>query len=245
MRIPLFIILLLLAATASAGSVDEDWKSASAAYDSGEYNAALRVFLELEDERSSWILYYNIANCYYKLDSIAESVLYYERALKKNPRSKKAAENLEIVNSRIDDKVIVLEEFFLVRWMKQISMLIPLYAWAGLILALLWTIVYLAILAIRKAEMSKYGRYIIALSIVLLLAVGPAGYARYQYFSNDIAVVMLSTQVFVAPDAKSTVTKAINAGETVVVLDELDGYYKVRLVNYEVGWLEVGLLRRV
>ena len=245
MRLAFLVILFLLTSIAFAGSVDEDWKSASAAYDSGDYDAALRSFLKLEDEESSWILYYNIANCYYRLDSIAESVLYYERALKRNPRSKMAAQNLDIANARIDEKVIVLEEFFLVRWMKKVSTFIPLYAWAGLILALLWGGVYLAIQAIQSAAMSKYGKYIISLLILLLLALGPAVYARHEYFSTDKAVVMEIAQVLVAPDAKSTVTRVISGGETVVVLDELDGYYKVRLVNYEVGWLEAGVLRRV
>ena len=244
MRILWIVIILFVGLNANTQG-GETILQAQEDYQSGDYQSALKGYLELEASNSSWITYYNIGNCYYQLDSTAKAVLYFEKAVKRNPRSRKARENLEIAKSRIPERVVSIREFFLVKWMKGASMLLPLYLWGVLLLTLLVSLVYYWAQAIRSANMRRYQNRFIALIIAILLATGPALYARYEYFSEHKGVVMSSAGVHMAPDETSAISKSINAGETVQILEEFDGFLKVRFVNYEVGWLSEGIVERI
>lgn len=245
MRIVLISIGLLIFATAYTQNAEEILASAEEAYRNGEYGIALENYQTLERPNSGWQILYNIGNCHYQLNSTASAILYFERALKLNPRSKVTRENLELAKSGIPDRVVAIQEFFLVRWLKAASKLIPLYLWGGVLLALF------ASLSFFLARAVKYDRFrtdrvlLASLVLAIVLAIGPSIYARQQYFSDDRGVVMYDSDVHVAPDSASQVSKTIGAGETVDILEEFNGLLKVRFVNYEVGWLSVQEVERI
>ena len=49
---------------------------------------------------------------------------------------------------------------------------------------------------------------------------------------------MREAPLMIAPDAESQEVRIISEGEKVRMLDRLDSYIKVRLPNYEEGWIE-------
>lgn len=69
-------------------STSEDRKKA--------FNEALALYLQMESEHPSADLNFDIANCYYQLSEYGYAILYYNRALKENPRLKVAEDNLQI-----------------------------------------------------------------------------------------------------------------------------------------------------
>ncbi len=55
-------------------------------YKEGKYQEAIDLFKKIEAKDSvSSTLYYNIANSYYKLNSVANTIYYYEKALQLDP----------------------------------------------------------------------------------------------------------------------------------------------------------------
>ncbi len=54
---------------------------------------------EIEDTLLSSKIYYNIGNCYFKMDSLLNSIFYYQQALKLNPNDEDAKYNLELALS--------------------------------------------------------------------------------------------------------------------------------------------------
>ena len=80
-----FIIFWLIGSFCFA-QINESFDKANQLYNSGDYQKAISAYnLILDANQHSASLYYNIANCHYKLNEIALSIYYYEKALLQHP----------------------------------------------------------------------------------------------------------------------------------------------------------------
>jgi len=75
--------------------VNESFEKANQLYNSGDYEKAASEYesILLANQHSAG-LYYNLANCYYRLNDIASSIFYYEKALLLDPDNKEITTNL-------------------------------------------------------------------------------------------------------------------------------------------------------
>lgn len=68
---------------------NQKFEAAKALYQAGDYNGALRLYLDMVNSSYSYKLYYEIGRCYYKLDDIDNAELYFTRSVSleefKNP----------------------------------------------------------------------------------------------------------------------------------------------------------------
>ena len=81
-KILIFWLLCLVGFSQTSGS----FKQANDLYNSGYYKKAIdRYGSILASNLHSAELYYNLANCYYKLNEIGPSIFYYEKALQLSP----------------------------------------------------------------------------------------------------------------------------------------------------------------
>lgn len=99
----IFTILLTTLAVFSinAGLVQQ----ADSAYKGQNYGQALKLYTAAKDSLGpSATLYYNIGNCYYRLNRPGKAIVNYERALRLDPLHDEAATNLEFVNSKLTDR---------------------------------------------------------------------------------------------------------------------------------------------
>ena len=46
-------------------------------YENQDYTKALELYQQVEKELSHWILFYNIGNCFYKLENYVRAKIYY------------------------------------------------------------------------------------------------------------------------------------------------------------------------
>ena len=75
------------------------FEEANKLYSEKNYVEALDNYLQImESGEVSANLYYNIGNCYYKLDSLNKAILFYEKSKKLNPK---------IINSSV---VIIIDQ---------------------------------------------------------------------------------------------------------------------------------------
>lgn len=65
------------------------------------FNEALTLYLQMESQSPSATLCYNIANTYYQLNEFGYAILYYNKALKENPRFDEARTNLNIALQKV------------------------------------------------------------------------------------------------------------------------------------------------
>ena len=99
-------IITLLFFSFCIGQNTELFDKGNDLYNQGRYLEAIESYSDIiKDGKHSSELYYNMGNSYYKLNDIANSIFYYEKALLLNPKSEKIANNLSFAQNMLIDKI--------------------------------------------------------------------------------------------------------------------------------------------
>ena len=237
-------ILTVSAAWLSAQDADSLWNQAVKDYTEENYQEALAGFTALEaDGYVSRELYYNIGNCYYKLgNSLGQSILYYERALKLDPSYEDAQVNLAIAREYTLDRIDEVPEFILLTWIKAFRDTMSSDAWAWIALALFLVTAVMVLLfrfggspAVRK---TAFAMAITALAFMIISAVF-AFNLRSELESGDGAVVTVPvSSVKSSPGSTDQSLFILHEGTRISVLESLGEWYRIELSDGRQGWLE-------
>ena len=246
-------IALLLAPALHAASDSQMQKTAAAAdesYRKGNYSSAVEQYNEvIANGFSSANLYYNLGNAYYRLDRFADAILCYERALRLNPSHSDAKQNLALANSKTQDRIATLPQFFLAAWYNALVTRITPHAWRIIVLLFLallaasFVIFRLAHqLTLRKAAFIA----IIASAALMLLSIILLLISTARFNSRDAAIVMQpSVAVKSSPESQSVDKLILHEGTTVRIDEELSGWYKITIADGTNGWCESNAIERI
>ena len=104
----LVIIIYLLSSLLGVSQTDNEsyFNNGLDLYNQGKYLEAISQFqLIIENGEHSDALYFNLGNSFYKINDIANSIYYYEKALKLNPNEKDVLNNLSYSQNMLIDKI--------------------------------------------------------------------------------------------------------------------------------------------
>lgn len=230
--------------TASAAD-NELWQSAAQAYSEGDWQSALEQYRQIEQQGFvSDKLYYNIANAYYKNGELGESILYWEKALKLNPSNADAKFNLGVARESVLDRIEVVPEFILVKWVRDVKYLLSSNAWAWVALSLM-VLVALSLLGFRYFNALGLRRFAFIMACVFfILAVSSFIFSlseRHDVVSEGEGIVMLPvSSVKSSPGEEGKSLFILHEGTRVEILDELGSWLKVQISDGRQGWMPAG-----
>lgn len=245
-RIILYSVMLLASVVMARGAEtasSERWEAGNKAYIDGKYNDAAVAYRSIvEGGEYSVELYYNLANAYFKMDSIGKAILYYNKALRIDPSSEDILHNLSLAEMKTKDRIIAVPEFFLTRWFQSVRNGMSCMAWSVLslvALALLLASVLLFLLA-TPLGVRKGGFYGALVSFVLFVTLtGFAVSSRNDMLSHNEAVVMISAiAVKSSPDRSAPDLFVLHEGTKVRVVAEMDEWCEVVIADGKKGWTE-------
>jgi hypothetical protein len=247
-RLLVLFIVICASITVVAQSPHDLWQNAQEAYLKGDTDTAAPLFEEyLSQFPFSYAGMYNLGNCYLQEGSPGKAILWYERARKLRPHDKDVLHNLAIARAKMENPVVEIREFFVVRWIRTVSGYLSVGMWGLVSLVLFWLVVGLYAMSIRQGGWDNQKKWA-AISLAVCFAISLIlGLQRYQELRrHDMAIVLIDeVPVSIAPDPISKLVLKISAGEKVVIIDSLDNYYKVRLANFEQGWIPVVSVERI
>ena len=249
MKLLCCIIWIVVASGRLCAQQDQDdlWISAQDAYLSDDLTTAAMKFEQfLNRSPRSAAAMYNLANCYLQQGDVGRAVLYYERALKLRPNDPDIRHNLSIAKSRRTSSVVEIREFFAKRWLRKISEIMTPSGWAIISIISFWCCAGGVALKLRSGRW-RIPRWITgAFLLCFLLSLLMSMQRNFEMQRNDRAVVMRDETILtLAPDPKSKRIAKVDAGEKVLILDSLDTYFKIRLANFEQGWIAVNAIERI
>ena len=249
-RYTLLILLSFAALTMTAQSQNEQWfEQANAAYNAGNYDSAMMFYEQiLATDVESVPLYYNMGIAYYKMREYPMAIYYYEKALKLDPSNDDVRTNLEIANLAIVDKIEPVPQSFIVKGWNGLKHKLSGDGWAYVSIgafALLLVAVYFFLRG-RRTGWRKLGFFGgIVVFIVLVLSVLFAAQLKQAASKQDQAIVMNPTvTVKSSPNEASIDLFVLHEGTKVTLLDEADGWNKIKIANGSVGWLQADFMRR-
>ena len=253
---PAMLTLLLLAATFVAQAheeayVDSLWNAANVAYAEGRWDAAASGYEMISDMGlESAALYCNTGNAYAKSGNVPMAILYYERALKVDPSYEDAAYNLELMNTRIQDRIDPVPEFFLKKWLSAISYIMNSDAWAIVSIVLLGLTLAMALLFLLAPSVAgrRTGFFTgLALLVFMCFSLGFSMSQKKACMNADKAIVMRPVvSVKSSPSAEASKDLFIlHEGTKVTVLDQVGTWNNISLADGRQGWLPAADMERI
>ena len=221
---------------------DELFSEANNLYQTEEYNKAIDLYLSIEAQGlESEDLYFNLGNCYYKLNKVAPSIYYYEKALKINPLHQDAKTNLTFAKRMTIDKIDTLPKTFLQRISENVIQKLPYDTWAiiAVIASFLASILFLVYRYsyTTRRKLIYFNSTILAVVILILSVI--FAFEKFDIVQKNRTAIIFSpkTDIKNAPTSSSDDIFELHEGTKVLILDELDGWKKIKLSDGKIGWL--------
>lgn len=216
---------------------------AEKAYDAKQYGRAVELYEQLLKEGyTSYQLYYNLGNAYYKKSELGKAIHAYELARKLEPDEEDIKINLGIANSKTIDKIDTKENFFITAVKTNLLSSLSTKAWA-----------WLSILNLFLASLSFFGFYVlthpqfrrICFSLSLIFFLGflttyILGSAAVRSKSVNKFAIVLSKEVKVMsePTPAASIRFRLHEGTKVRVVENNGDWLLIKLENGNEGWLQ-------
>lgn len=235
-------LLVFIITTVSLAKTNTAFEQGNELYNKGQYNEALEKYNSiLETNQHSSELYFNIANAHYKLNHIAPSVYYYEKALLLSPNDKEIKNNLAFANNMTIDAIEVVPEVGFSKLVKNATNIMSFDAWAKTAVALIIVFVVLFLIYYFSYKTFKKRLTFVSGFVALFFTFVAIMFAFHKFQldkNNQPAIVFAKeTQVKSEPNLRSQEAFKLHEGTKVQVLDTVNHWKKIKLTDSKIGWI--------
>jgi tetratricopeptide (TPR) repeat protein len=241
----LFIFLVVLGQSFGSDA-DRIFAEGNKAYEAKDYAKAIEIYEQLQAAgRQSADLEYNLGNAWYRSGSIGWAVLHYERALLLDAGHEAAAKNIEFLRSKSLNDIEPLPPFFLTKWWNAARMSLSSTA-MGVLALVIWWAGFGVLIAWRLRKMP---RGLWAGVVLILLSLLPLSLSLSRTFlegNSKQAILIQKTAILRStPDDGSQEVLTISEGTKLEQVKHVEGWWQVRLLNGELGWLPELAMERI
>ena len=241
-------VLFLCCSMALGQEKETTFENANSAYNAGQYENAVMLYKEiLESGRHSAELYFNLANSYYRLNQVGESIFYFEKAKQLKPTDEDINVNSNFAQNMAIDAVEELPKSQITQLREKTIGLFSQDGWAFFIILLAWFLVFFWGLYLwNKVPVIKRTFFIFSLVLGLLL-MGSLSIAVIKSSKTaDTTYGILfnkKIEVWAEPNSRAEVLFLLHQGTKVQMLDQLQDWRKIRIANGSEGWIKNGRVR--
>ncbi len=186
-------------------------------------------------------LYFNLGNAYYKLNQIAPSIYYYEKALLLRPNDSEIKNNLAYSQNMTLDAIEVLPETGLANLYKRFTGYLSFDQWAktAVFFMILFVLLYIAFYFFRYSTRKRIAFIGSLLAILLSIISTVFAFIEYEDFKTDNPAIVFAqeSQVKTEPNDRSQQAFVLHEGTKVNVLEELNQWKKISLADGKTGWI--------
>ena len=219
-------------------------------YNQGRYFEAIEKYnLILKNGSHSDELYYNLGNSYYKLNDIANSIFYYEKALILSPNDGKILNNLSFANNMLIDKIDSLPKNQISSFFSSLINLFNYSTWQYIYLFFEYiALVFLVLYFISKNPKSKKRYFITALSLSLffIFTLIAANISENNYINDNPAIIFdKEVDLRSEPNLRSEEISKLHEGTKLNIIESVNDWSLVELKNGNKGWLTTSSFRLI
>jgi tetratricopeptide (TPR) repeat protein len=212
-------------------------------YHKGSYTEAITAYESiLKSGKQSAEVYFNIANCYYKQNKVAPAIYNYEKALLLAPNDKEIQNNLSFAQKMTVDDITPVPKVGFEKMINDFTSLFHYDTWAWI--AVLFSVLFLAsFLGYYFSNTTLLKRTFFTTMILLLvfniLSVA-SSFREKSNEENDKPAIVFTEAIQVKTEPKSAAQDAflLHAGTKVNIIESLNDYYKIQLLDLKEGWIE-------
>lgn len=221
---------------------NELFEKANTLYNDGKYAEAIDTYKSILDSGVySSELYFNLGNAHYKLNNIAASIFYYEKALQLNPNDEEIKNNLGFAQNMTIDAIDKVPEVGFRRILNNVINIATTDTWAKVAITGVILFVFLFLLY-HFANATSRKRIAFIVSVISLFL---ACFSVLMAFQKDLlekkdnpAIVFVQeSKVKTDPNQKSEEVFRLHEGTKVQVLESYEDWKKIQLSDNSTGWI--------
>lgn len=226
----------------SYGQNEAIFEQATSAYNEGDYETAINRYLEILDNgEHSAALYFNLGNSYYKLNQIAPSIYYYEKALLLKPNDPEILNNLSYAQNMTLDAIEKMPETGFSKIYNKITGFLSFDQWAMLavVFTILFVLLYIAFYYFRYSSRKRFAFITGMVSLIFAIISMTFAFIQFNDYKRDSPAIIFSEEVTVKsePNNRSQEVFTLHEGTKIRVLDSLNEWKKIRIQDGKMGWL--------
>lgn len=237
-----FLLVIMIAIPLFAQTPEQLYDEANQAYRLGKFPEAIQKYEKALDGSMSGEALYNLGNAYFKSGNMGKAILNYERAKKLLANDEDVRHNLQLANLMITDRIEPVPGLFIWEWWDAIKVTFTLsgITWlAYIFFVFVIGAVLVALLApsyvLRRAAFFACIACLVLLMFSVTIVVGKLDALE----ARDSAVVTANiTTVKNSPEMNSTDAFVLHSGIKVSIVDRVNTWFKIRLADGKVGWME-------
>ncbi len=243
----LLYILILISQISLAQTAFE---TGNQLYQKEKYQAAINSYESiLNSGKHSAEVYFNLGNCYFKLNKVAPAIYNFEKALLLNPNDKDIQTNLDFARKMTIDDIKVVPK---VGFHKLIQDLTSNYhydtwAWITVTLAFVFLLFFVGYYFSQTTILKRVffiGMFLLLLAIAV--SVSSAIYEKNHYEKEKPAIVFAEmTTVKSEPKNSSPDAFVLHEGAKVYVLESIANWKKIELTDETTGWIQADAIKEL
>ena len=239
----IFVLSLAFVSLVSfAASLSETKTLADSAYAKADYETAVKLYSKLAEQNPTTDVCYNLGCAYYRIDDIAHSILWFERALKQNPSDKEVLFNLEMARTKTIDKIIPQHEFILFTYFHRVTNWFSLRVWTtiGLLSFALMLVCLLVFWASGSVTTRKltFSSAVVLLLFTILSNVCAMQQRNFKQTHTSGIITTPAVTVKSTPADNGNDLFVLHEGSKVEILDNsLKEWCEVSIADGKVGWI--------
>lgn len=242
----ILILLLMLIVNVSANSFQDNFNRASQLYEDGKYKESLKIYLFIEKYIKNWKLFYNIGNCYYKLNQFVEAKIYYLRSKRLKPFNNSIDKNIEIVNREFKDKIPKPKLDFFSKFLLRIESILSLNFISIILLVLILMLNVFVFILIKNGK-NKVVIYFVSFLFVFTILV--SFYHIYRVGKHNLkkSAVIVGNNIDLrsGPGENNTVLFKVNQGLEVKIIESSRNWVQVSASSQIAGWIKEKELEKI
>jgi tetratricopeptide (TPR) repeat protein len=219
-------------------------------YQKGKYDLAIKAYESvLKENKESVELYFNLGNCYYKLQQTAPAIYNYEKALVLDPSNAGVLNNIKFAQKQTIDEIKVVPKVGFAKLLRDFTGIYPFDTWAWITIGfgitfLLFFMGYYFSERVVVKRIFFLGMFIILL--FLLMSISAAFFEKSHFDNEKPAIVFAeSTEVKSEPQKASAATFVLHEGTKVYVIESLENWKKIQLTDGTEGWIDSSAIKEV
>ncbi|APG60706.1 SH3 domain-containing protein [Christiangramia salexigens] len=247
-KLILFSLLMLVNFLSAQNS--EIFKEANSAYQNGEYQDAITKYESIiSSGEASAELYFNLGNAHYKLNHVAPSIYYFEKALQLDPDDEDILNNIEFARNMAIDDIEEVERAGLAQSFTELvnTFRFSTWAWIAIIFSIAFaTLFLLYYFSVRPvAKRIFFGTAIFSL-VCCLLSIVFAFQQRSFVEENQYAIVFSEeAEVRDEPNLRGDSSFELHEGTKAKVLENYQEWSRIELANGAQGWMKSADLKQL
>jgi|JI6StandDraft_1071083.scaffolds.fasta_scaffold45263_3 tetratricopeptide (TPR) repeat protein len=219
-------------------------------YQKGNYNEAIKAYESvLATKKQSAELYFNIGNCYYKMNKVAPAIYNYEKALVLEPNDKEILNNLKFAHKLQIDEIKEVPKVGFEKLIRDFTGTFHFntWAWISVVFALLFLLFFVGYYFSQTTVLKRiFFIGMFALVFLLLISISSAIFEKKHYLNERPAIVFAEMiPVKNEPRVSGSDIVVLHEGTKVYVLDTLENWKKIQLTDGTEGWIDESAIKEV